>query len=185
MKELSLNILDVANNSVKAGATRIRIALSETEAVLTMVIADNGCGMTAKTVQQVMDPFFTTQTSRRVGLGLPFLKMAAEQTGGDVKIRSRYKNEYPQNHGTEITARFYKKHIDFTPLGDIVSTMVTLVQGNPEIDFSFNHDTELFHICLNTEQMREILGNEILLSEPSILSWISQYLRDQYLMNNK
>lgn len=184
MKELSLHILDIAENSVKAGASLIRIALSETPTSLTMVISDDGCGMKEETVQRATDPFFTTRTTRGVGLGLPFLKLAAEQTGGDMSIVSRHISEDAEHYGTEITAQFDKTQIDFTPLGDIVSTMITLIQGNPTPDFEFYHDSDAFHVCLKTKPLRDVLGDGIALNDPSILSWIAQYLREQYHTNN-
>ena len=111
MKELSLNILDIAQNSVKARAKNILIKIDETEETLTLTIADDGCGMDAETVERVMDPFYTTRTTRSVGLGIPLLKLAAEQTGGGIKIKSVCENADPVNHGTEVTAEFYKNHL--------------------------------------------------------------------------
>ena len=180
MKELSLNVLDIAENSVKAGAKLIRILLKETDDTLTMTVADDGCGMKEEIVRGVMDPFYTTRTTRKVGLGIPLLKLAAEQTGGHVTVTSRHESEYPDTHGTETVALFYKNHIDFTPMGDIISTVTTLIQGSPDIDFEFRHDAKNFHVLLDTRQMREILGAEIPLNDPEILSWIAQYLKDQY-----
>ncbi len=180
MKELSLNVLDIVENSVKAKADLIRIILKENDETLTMTVADNGCGMREEILRGVIDPFYTTRTTRKVGLGIPLLKMAAEQTGGAVTITSRHESEYPDSHGTEITALFYKQHIDFTPMGDIVSTITTLIQGSPEIDFEFQHSIKDQEVLLDTRQLREILGEEIPLSSPEILRWIAQYLDDQY-----
>ena len=180
MKELSLNVLDIAENSVKAGAKLIRILLDETDDTLTMTVADDGCGMREEIVRGVMDPFYTTRTTRKVGLGIPLLKLAAEQTGGNVHVTSRHESEYPDSHGTETVALFYKNHIDFTPMGDIISTVTTLIQGSPDIDFEFRHTSKEHKVLLDTRQMREILGAEIPLNDPEILSWIAQYLKDQY-----
>lgn len=180
MKELSLNVLDIAENSVKARATLIRIALEETSDTLTLTIADNGCGMTEEVLRGVVDPFYTTRTTRKVGLGIPLLKMAAEQTGGQITLTSRHESVYPDSHGTEVVAVFYKNHIDFTPLGDIVSTVTTLIQGSPEIDFEFLHVSDRFRVELDTRQLREILGEEIPLNSPEIMRWIAQYMGEQY-----
>ena len=128
MKELSLNILDVAENSVKAGASLIGIELDETGDLLTLRITDNGCGMTPEILAGVTDPFYTTRTTRKVGLGLPLLKLAAEQTGGTMTVTSRHESTYPEDHGTEVTATFHTNHIDCTPMGDVVSSVVTLIQ---------------------------------------------------------
>lgn len=180
MKELSLNVLDIAMNSVKAKATLINIHITEDDKLLTMEIIDNGCGMTAEVLKGVVNPFYTTRTTRKVGLGIPLLKLAAEQTGGEVKISSRHELEYPADHGTRVTATFYKQHIDFTPMGDIISTMTTLIQGSPDIDFEFQHVSNTFFVSLDTREVREVLGPEIPLSEPEILSWIADNLSEQY-----
>ncbi len=180
MKELSLNVLDIAENSVKARAKLISISLRETEDTLTLTITDDGCGMKEEMMRSVIDPFCTTRTTRKVGLGIPLLKMAAEQTGGYVTITSRHESEYPDSHGTCVTALFYKQHIDFTPMGDIISTLTTLIQGSPAIDFEFRHETADQTVTLDTREMRETLGAEIPLNDPEILRWIAQYLKEQY-----
>ena len=100
MKELSLNILDIAQNSVKAKAKNILIKLVETDETLTLTIQDDGCGMSEETVQNVMNPFYTTRTTRKVGLGIPLLKLAAEQTGGSLSIASTHVDDDPEFHGT-------------------------------------------------------------------------------------
>ena len=183
MKELSLNVLDITMNSVKAGATLINIHITEDDERLTMEIIDNGCGMTAEFLRGVIDPFCTTRTTRKVGLGIPLLKLAAEQTGGEVSITSRHESEYPQDHGTQVSATFYKQHIDFTPMGDIISTVTTLIQGSPDVDFEFRHKSNTFDVSLDTREVREVLGPEIPLSEPEILLWIADNLCEQYKNN--
>ena len=180
MKELSLNVLDIAENSVKARATLISIVLAENEETLCMTVTDDGCGMKEEILRGVIDPFYTTRTTRRVGLGIPLLKLAAEQTGGYVTITSRHESEYPDSHGTCVTALFFKKHIDFTPMGDIISTVTTLIQGSPSIDFEFRHEMLDRTVSLDTREMRKILGAEIPLNDPEIMRWIAQYLQEQY-----
>ena len=180
MKELSLNVLDIAMNSVKAKATLISIHITEDDELLKMEIVDNGCGMTADFLRGVIDPFCTTRTTRTVGLGIPLLKLAAEQTGGEVVITSKHESEYPEEHGTHVVATFYKMHIDFTPMGDIISTVTTLIQGSPDIDFAFLHKSNTFDVSLDTREVREVLGPEIPLSEPEILLWIADNLSEQY-----
>ncbi len=176
MKELSLNILDIAENSVRANATLVEISLSETECTLTIVIRDNGCGMTEETVKRLTDPFFTTRTTRSIGLGIPLYKLAAEQTGGSLSIESATDDI---RHGTVVTALFYTNHLDCAPLGDIVSTLLTLIQGSEHIDFSFSHSTPQGLVELDTRKLREILG-DIPLSTPDVLLWIRENLTDQY-----
>ena len=113
MKELSLNILDITENSTKAEAKNIHILINETVDTLTIEISDDGCGMMPGFLSSVMDPFTTTRTTRKVGLGIPLLKLAAEQTGGRVCIESKHYSLYPDCHGTKTTALFYKNHLDF------------------------------------------------------------------------
>ena len=180
MKELSLNVLDITKNSVKAGATLIDISLVEEGNKLTLTITDNGCGMKPEVVETVMNPFYTTRTTRKVGMGVPLLMLAAEQTGGSVTIESRHEEDHPDSHGTVVTATFFTDHIDFTPLGDMVSSMETLIMGSPEIDFTYLHDQNGRRVELDTRQLREVLGEDISLGEPEILSWISSYLSEQY-----
>lgn len=179
MKEISLNILDIAKNSTKAGATLVEISLKETHSTLTLTIEDNGCGMDEETVKGVCDPFYTTRSTRKVGMGIPLLKLSCEQTGGKFEIVSRDKKAHPHNHGTKTSAIFYKNHIDFTPLGDVVFTVVTLIQGDPNIDFLFTHKTEKGEVILDTRDLRAQLG-DIPLNELEILNWISDFLKEQY-----
>lgn len=180
MKELSLNILDIAKNSVKAGASLIEILLTETEEKLVICIKDNGCGMTQQTVENVTNPFYTTRTTRKVGMGLPLFKLEAEMTGGTMTVESYHKDEYPDKHGTVVTADFYKNHIDFIPLGDVVASVATLIQGSPDIDFLFRHTLPQGEVMLDTRQIREVLGNDIPLNSIEIIQWITDSLNDEY-----
>lgn len=179
MKELSLNILDIAQNSVKAKAKNILIKLTETDETLTLTIQDDGCGMSEETVRNVMNPFYTTRTTRKVGLGVPLLKLAAEQTGGGIKIQSVSENDNPENHGTTVTAEFYKNHLDFTPLGDVISTVTTLIQGEPDIEWRFVHEINGGSVELDTRELREILG-EVPLDNYEVIKWIEGYLKEGY-----
>ena len=180
MKELSLNLLDIAENSVKAGATLTQLLLTEDGTTLTMTVADDGCGMTEDTVRRVADPFYTTRTTRAVGLGLPLLRMAAEQTEGTMEVASKHKDNHPTDHGTTVTAVFHTDHIDCPPLGDLTATVTTLIQGHPDTDFLFRHRLpDGREVALDTRQLREILG-EVSLAEFEVLQWISGFLADQY-----
>lgn len=113
MRELSLNILDIAQNSISAGASLITIEVSEDtrEHLLSLTVSDNGCGMDEETLRNVCDPFFTTRTTRKVGMGIPLFRLAAEQTGGSFEITSE------KGVGTSTKAVFHSDSIDFTPLG--------------------------------------------------------------------
>ncbi len=180
MKELSLNILDIAENSVKARATLTQILLDETADTLTITIADNGCGMDEETVRRVVDPFYTTRTTRAVGLGLPLLKLEAEMTGGSVTVTSRHEKEHPADHGTVVTAVFRTDHIDCPPLGDVIATMVTLIQGHPDDDFLFRHTRAGCEpVELDTRQLREVLG-DVSLAAFEVLQWIQGFLTEAY-----
>ena len=178
MDELSLYVLDITMNSVRAGATEISIELVEDGEWLTFTVRDNGCGMTSEQVKKLTDPFFTTRKTRKVGLGIPFLTMLAEMTGGFVKITSVHESESSE-HGTQTVARFGKNHIDFIPVGDMVETVKTLIQGSPDINFTYRHKTKDNEITLSCEEMKDVLG-DIPLNEPEILTWIGENLRKQY-----
>ena len=179
MKELSLNILDITENSVKAGATLTEIAIEEKDNLLSISIKDNGCGMSDEIERAVTNPFYTTRTTRSVGLGIPFLKLAAEQTGGKLEISSITVNESAEDHGTCVKATFFKDHIDFTPLGDVISTVTTLIQGHPDTDFLFTHKTRSGEVVLDTRMLREELDG-IPLSTYEVIVWIGEYLKEQY-----
>ena len=173
MRELSLNVMDVAQNSVRAEATVVRITVTESDKDdrLTIEIADNGCGMTQEQVQQVIDPFFTTRTTRKVGLGVPLFKLSAEQTGGSFDIQSE------KGVGTTTTASYVKSHVDMTPLGDINSTVKILIQCNPQIDFVYTCTTDNGSFTLDTRELREVLG-DVSLDTPDVLLWIGDYLEE-------
>ena len=178
MKELSLNVLDITQNSVTAGAANVNISLVEDEkGILTLTIEDDGCGMTEETVARVTNPFYTTRTTRRVGMGLPLLKLAAEQTGGTLSVTSSVR---PEDHGTTVKASFDTRHIDFTPVGDMVSTMTTIIQGHPEVHFVYLHKTPRFEVRLDTAELLAVLGEGISLSAPDVIAWIGAYLTQQY-----
>ena len=181
MKEISLNILDISENSVKAKATLVSILIEEDTEMLRLTISDNGTGMTEEVLRSVTDPFYTTRTTRKVGMGIPLLKFAAEQTGGSLTVASRHFESYPDTHGTDVCAVFYKNHIDFTPLGDAASSLVTLIQGHPDIDFAYRHTTPKIDVSLDTRELREVLEG-VPLDTFEVLSWIRENLAEQYSM---
>ena len=174
MKELSLHLLDVAKNSVTAGARHVEITLTEdSEGWLTIAIIDDGRGMTPEFLAQVTDPFTTTRTTRKVGLGLPLDRMAAEQTGGSLEIRSEV------GKGTAVTARFLLRHLDCPPVGDLAGTVALLIQGSPDMELTYRHTTPNGTAELSTAEMREILGGGVSLAEPEVFAWIQDYLTEQ------
>jgi len=182
MKELSLNILDISQNSLKAGAKNVSIILDEqTEKdTLILTITDDGCGMSAEMVKNVTDPFCTSRKTRKVGLGIPLLKLAADQTGGFIEISSKPESEYPECHGTVVKAVFKTNSIDITPLGDIISTLIVIIQGHPDVDYLYKHMMLTGEVILDTKEIREVLGEEISLSEFEVLEWIRNYLEEAY-----
>ncbi len=173
MRELSLNVLDIAQNSVSANASLIEIELNENTAEhkLLISICDNGKGMTKEQVDNVRDPFFTTRTTRKVGMGIPLFKFAAEMTGGRLEIESEV------GVGTKVRAYFKTDHLDFTPVGDMTSTMISLITMNLHIDFIYKRKTDDKEFTVDTRQLKEILG-DVPLNEPSIAMWITQYINE-------
>ena len=135
MEDLSLHILDIVENSIRASAKRIKIRIDENmkKDWLTVQIEDNGHGMDKETIKKAVDPFFTTKTTRRVGLGLPLLEQAAEETGGKLQISSEVGKR------TRIRATFQYSHPDRKPLGNIGETLLSLAVGHPEVDFVYEH----------------------------------------------
>ena len=149
--------------------------------MLEIVISDDGCGMKKEMVENVTNPFFTSRTTRKVGMGIPLFKLASEQTGGKFSITSKHIDEFPDSHGTVTSASFFKNHLDYTPLGDIIGTVTTLIQGMGEkIDLVFTHKSDSFDVSLDTRELRETLGGEIPLSTPDVLVWITEFLKENY-----
>ncbi len=179
MKELSLNILDIAQNSLRAGATFLKIELDQRTHLLTIRITDNGCGMKPDFLARVADPFSTTRTTRPVGLGLPLLKMEAEMTGGRIQIESRHESMY-SDHGTCVTAVFDTAHVDCPPMGDLVGSLLVLIQGLKDTDLLFVHTLPGTKVQLDTRQLRAELTDAVPLSEPEVLEWIREYLTEAY-----
>ena len=174
MKELSLNILDIAQNSISAGASLTEIVVNENtkENTLLIGIYDNGCGMTEEQVKSVIDPFFTTRTTRKVGMGIPLFKMSCEQTGGKFTIESQ------KGVGTKINALYKTDSVDFTPLGDIAATIVTIVSMNSDKEFLYKRVLDDKEFIFSTVEIKKILDG-VPLSEPSVMSWIEQYINEQ------
>lgn len=181
MKELSLNILDITYNSIAAKAKNIEILIDEDtkNSTLKLIIRDDGSGMDEETVKKVTDPFYTSRTTRKIGLGIPLLKMEAEQTGGSLNITSEL------SKGTELSAVFRTDSIDMIPLGEIIPTVCTLIQGAPDIDYLFIHNIDERTVKLDTKEIREALNDpdsnvQISLAETEILDWIKEELESQY-----
>lgn len=173
MREISLHILDIAQNSITAGATLVKIEVDEnvTEDTLTVSIADNGCGMSPEFVKKVTDPFTTKRTTRKVGLGIPLFKLAAESTGGSFEIRSEV------GVGTTVTAVFGYSHIDRQPLGNMAETILGMVVSHENIDFLYTHTRNGKAFSFDTAEVKKILGG-VSLGEPEVYVWLSDYLTE-------
>lgn len=173
MQELSMNVLDIAENSVSAGAKLIQITVDEqpTQDLLTINIEDDGIGMTDEQLSRVSDPFYTSRTTRKVGLGIPFFRMAAEITGGSFDISGK------PGSGTQINAKFVLSSIDRMPLGNINDTIFTLIHCNAEIDFLYTRRLGSDEMKLDTRSFREVLG-DIPLNTPEVSKFIRGYLEE-------
>lgn len=178
MKELSLNILDIAQNSVKAGAAHLGILLEQKGRLLTISITDDGCGMDSAFLAAVTDPFTTTRTTRKVGMGLPLFKLAAEQTGGTLLIESKQAAFEGDGHGTRVVATFDTAHMDCAPLGDVASTITTLIQGSPNLHLTYEFRSEAGEKRLSTDEMHEMLGEDVPLNAPEVLLWVQDYINE-------
>lgn len=163
--------MDVAQNSISAGAQLITVTVKEEKEELVITIADNGKGMTPEQVQSVTDPFYTTRTTRKVGLGVPLFKMEAEMTGGDLTVVSEV------GKGTTVTARFITSHVDMIPLGEINETVLMLITCNPDRDFVFQRVKDGRSFTLDTREMREILGG-VALNTPQVVEWMRDFLTE-------
>ena len=173
MQDLSLHILDIVENSINAGATRVvlRVVEDRTEDVLTIEISDNGKGMSKEMVDKVMDPFVTTRTTRKVGLGLSLFAQAARDCNGEAKIESE------PGKGTRLRGTFQLSHIDLKPWGSMVSTLITLIVGNPDIDFFYHHQKGAFEYTLDTKVIKKELG-EVPISNPEVIKLLRRDLKD-------
>lgn len=173
MKELSLHILDIVQNSIKAGAKNIEIKIDENTAknLLTIEINDNGCGMSEEFLKKVKDPFVTTRTTRRMGMGISLFEAAAVQCGGGLDIESEL------GIGTKVKVTFELNNIDRAPVGDMAETMLTVISGAPGPEYIYEHKKDDKVFLLDTVQLKEILG-DIPLDTPDVLNWIVGFIRE-------
>ena len=174
MRELSDNILDIAQNSIAARATLIKITVSVSHAAnrISLCFEDNGCGMSPEMVQTVAEPFTTSRKTRKVGLGLPFLKQTALMTGGTFDLSSSL------GVGTTVCASFGLDHIDRPPLGDVDSAFYTLILLNPAVDFLFVYLYDEKRFEFDTRIVRQTI-EPLRLDEPEISDWIRENLNQE------
>lgn len=176
MPEIALNVLDIVQNSVRAEASLICLTVDVNQSAdsLTIIVEDDGCGMTAEQIAHVEDPFFTTRTTRKIGLGVPFFKMAAVSTGGSFAIESE------PGVGTKVTAVFGLSHIDRMPLGDINGTVHTLITFNTHIDFLYTYRFNDRSFTLDTREFKNILEG-VPLDVPEVSQYIREFLNENKL----
>ena len=173
MEDLSLHILDIAENSVDAQAKIVRIRLAEDRPkdLLILEIADDGRGMDQEMIERSLDPFVTTKTTRRVGLGLPLLAEAARAANGKLRIQSK------PGQGTRVKTTFQLSHIDTKPLGDIAQTLITLIIGHPEVDFFYSHKINRFRYTFDTRKLKDKIDG-LPLQAPQVVSFIKKNIND-------
>jgi len=173
MQDLSLHLLDIAENSIRAQAKKIAIELNEaiSNNTLSLKISDDGKGMNQQMVLNVKNPFVTSRTTRRVGLGIPLLNQNCMNAGGTLKIHSLL------GKGTTLEAVMQYDHIDRLPIGDIASSLAVLIQGNPDIDLTSMHIYENRTFVLKVVEIKELLGG-VPINEPEIIQWLKNYIRE-------
>ena len=173
MTEISLNILDVAQNSVRAEASLIEISVcgDTKKDLLTVTIKDDGCGMSEEQVKNVTDPFFTTRTTRKIGLGIPFFKQSAEITGGSFEIRSEL------GKGTVTKAVYVLSSIDRMPVGDMSQTMHQLITAYENIDFLYVHRVGEKSFEVDTRELKNVLAG-VSFNTPEVMMWLMEFLKE-------
>ncbi len=173
-RELSQHILDIFENSVTAGASLVHIDIQEDfeRDRLSITVEDNGRGMDKEMLARLADPWVTTRTTRKVGLGIPFFKQSAEMCNGSFEIISEV------GKGTRTRATFQHSHIDRPPLGDLVGTLICMMVGNPKVDIVYRHRVDGKEFLLETREIREVLGEDVSLSDPEVLAFLRSMLEE-------
>jgi len=173
VRELSLHILDTLENSLEAGATRLELVIDEDSKhdLLRIRVSDNGRGMDTEMTRRVLDPFFTTRTTRHVGLGLPLFAAAAERCNGRLHIQSQ------PGVGTTVIAEFQHSHMDRSPLGDLPKTLMAVLLSERPVDLYYRHTVNGESFELDTAAIRRELG-DVPISHPRIRSWLSEAIKE-------
>lgn len=174
MRELALNVLDIAENSLRAGAKLVGITLEADFAGdrMAITIEDDGCGMSEQMLAAVTDPFTTTRTTRKVGMGVPLFKFSAESAGGSFSIRSR------EGEGTCVQASYQISHVDRMPLGDFGGVVLQLITMNPDTDFRIVVREGSREGVLDTREVKQILGEGIPLGTPEVRAFLKEYIQE-------
>jgi len=173
MKEISLHILDIIENSISAKATIIKLRIFEDikNNLLTVMIEDNGKGMSKEMLSIVLDPFVTSRTTRRVGLGLSLTKQAANQCDGDLVIDSK------ENEGTNVLITFQYDHIDRAPIGNMADTIVSMIIANENIDYEYIHKLNDKEFIFSTKEIKESLAG-VSITEVDIIAWVKEFVEE-------
>lgn len=173
MKELSMHILDIAMNSVKAEARLIEIKIEESikNNSIKITIKDDGKGMSKEVLEHVTNPFYTTRTTRKVGLGLPMLKEASERCNGYLKISSEL------GIGTVVESVFERNNIDRAPLGNIGDTILVIINALTNCELIYNHEVDGNEFQISTKQLKEILGDADI-NDSNIIMWVKDYVNE-------
>ncbi|WP_313340499.1 sensor histidine kinase [Sedimentibacter sp.] len=173
MKELSMHILDIAMNSISAGSKLIEIIIEESNNsnLIKIIIKDDGCGMSDDTIKRVTDPFYTTRTTRKVGLGIPLLKEACERCNGYFNINSEI------GKGTTVECSFERDNIDRAPVGNMGDTIITIINSLNNCELLYNYSTDEKSFVLSTLELRNILGGADIKSN-DILLWVKEYINE-------
>ncbi len=171
MLELSLHILDILENGIEAGATRVELRIEEDLEAdrLTIEVIDNGKGMAEETLPRVLDPFFTTRQTRHVGLGLPLFAAAAEWCNGELHVESQV------GQGTRVVATFQHSHIDRAPLGDVKSTLLAFLLTERPVDLHYVHRVDGRAFEFDTAELRDELG-DVPLTHPAVRRWLGEFI---------
>ena len=180
MKELALHIQDIAENSTRAGASLLEISILESSVndTVTVLIEDNGCGMDDETMKKALDPFYTTKTVRRVGIGLSLFKQAAIQAAGSFEIDSK------PGQGTSVRAIFQRSHVDRQPVGDMAGALVTLIMSNETMDIVYRHHIDDDKFVFDTRVIRMTL-EDVSICEPAVLQFIRELVCDRQNLDDE
>lgn len=173
MREISLHILDIAQNAITAGADSLRIAIIEDISgdQLSILIKDDGCGMDAGTLEKAMDPFYTSRTTRRVGLGIPMFKASAEICNG------KFRMESTPGIGTEIEVVYPHSHIDRMPLGNMADTLIAIIMSDPDMELIYTHCYEGRKFTLYTKEVKKLLG-DVPITTIDVITWLKEYVAE-------
>lgn len=181
MQNLSMHVLDIAANSVRAKATKVSVAVvdSELRNQIKITVSDNGCGMNEEMCRKVQDPFFTSRTTRKIGLGVPFFKELSEQCGGEFSLKSK------EGAGTEISASMQRDHWDTPPMGDIGDAVMIAATTDCSVHFIFTYQNDAGCFVFDTDEIKVILGDEVSIADAEIMLWCKDYINQGIAMCGK